>query len=78
MHGSKQDIPSSTLAEERPAGCIAQDFSNGEAKLLLGDRSQIACSLAADISLAHVEDKIEARCEAVWGFRHSHHQVAAE
>jgi hypothetical protein len=34
--------------------------------------------LEAYPSLLHVEDKIEARCEAVWGFRYSHHQVAAE
>jgi hypothetical protein len=29
-------------------------------------------------SLPYVEDKIESRCEAFWGFRYSHHQLGAE
>ena len=29
-------------------------------------------------SLSYVEDKIESRRQAVWGFRCSHHQLAAE
>src|SRR5262245_19370707 len=31
-----------------------------------------------DDSLPYVQDKIESRSEAVWAFRYSHHQLAAE
>jgi hypothetical protein len=34
--------------------------------------------ISCGVPLAHVQDKIETRCEAGRGFGYSHHQIAAE
>jgi hypothetical protein len=45
----------------------------GERRITAGDDPS-----EADPSLAHVEHKIETRCEAGRGFGYSHRQIAAE